>query len=197
MSWSKIDICNMALHKAGVSQAIASLDVAEGAAVSEEVRACRRYYDLAFEATARAGNWACLTKGPVTLSGAAGATALDGYEYVYMLPADYLGWPEFDDPETVHRRVGRYLQTDRAVSQFLYVARTEDTDLFDPLFVEALVLRLAAWLSHGPVAGADEPKAQALERWFTQVCLPLALFVNSTEVGDGGLQQTTWTESRR
>ncbi len=197
MSWSKVQICNMALAKAGISQTINSLDVTPGTAGAQEVLACAQYWDLAFEATARSCNWACLTVGPVALSGAVGATVLEGYSYVYQLPADYLGWPEYHDAQTAARRIGRQLHTDRAVTQFLYVARTEDTDRFDPLFVASLVLQLAAWLSHGPVAGENENKAQALEMWFERVCLPLAMFVNSTEVGSGALQQKTWIDARK
>ncbi len=196
MSWSKVQICNMALAKAGVTQSISALEFAEGVTVPEEARQCALYWSLAFEATARGANWGCLTK-PVALLAAPAVTVLPGYAYVYQLPADYLGWPEFDDADTDFRRVGRVLHTDRAVGTLLYVARTEDTDLFDPLFVEALVLRLAAWLARTPVAGSDERKGEALEAWLERVCLPLARFVNSTELGSGSLQQTTWIEARQ
>jgi hypothetical protein len=196
MSWSKVQICQMAAAKAGSTETIHALEFAEGTAVPELARQCNLYWDLAFEATARAGNFACLQRTAVIAANLV-ATAIEGYGYRYSLPADYLGWPEFPtDTATVARRVGRVLHTDRAVTQLLYVARTNDTDLFDPLFVEALVLRLAAYLAAGPIGGSDTRRAEALDAWLARVAFPLAAYVNSAEVPPPVLDSSEWRDSR-
>jgi hypothetical protein len=194
MSFSKIEICNMALARSGSTQQIQALDFADDATVPVEARQCKLFFPLALEAVARSARWACLQKlAPLaTLA----ATAAEGYAAVYALPADYLGWPEFDEASTAFRRIGRQLHTDRTVTTLIYVARTEDTDLFDPLFVEALVLRLAAYLATGPAGGEGVNLAQALNMWYERVCLPLALFVNSLEQGQMTLESDTWLSSR-
>lgn len=195
MSWSKAQICNMALAKAGSSRTIQGLASAEGQAVSEEQRQCELFWDLAVEAAARTGNFACL-QAPVTLA-AVTAAVLPDYPYSYALPADYLGWPEFpEDADTVSRRIQRVLYTDRAVTTMIYAARPRDTDQLDPLFVECLVLRLAAWLSSGPVGGNDKEKAAWLDRWREQVAQPIAEFVNATEVQPAVIDSSAWRRAR-
>ena len=186
----------MALTRAGSSQPIQALEYADGVTVPEAARACALYWDLAFEATGRAGNFACLQKTAVISANLVAPTLTD-YPYKYSLPPDYLGWMEFPADRAVARRVGRVLYTDRAVTLLLYAARTDDTDLFDPLFVEALVLRLAAYLVAAPVGGSDTRLAESLHAWLARVAFPLAAYVNSSEVPAPVLDSMEWRNSRR
>lgn len=195
MSWSKVQISNMALAKAGSSQAIAALEFAEGANVPNEARLCLLYWDLAFEAAARSHNWNCLTK-RADISGNLTVSPAWGYAYAYQLPADYLGWLTLEDRAVEYKKVGRTIHTDETTITIEYVARTEDTDLFDPLFVEALVYRLAAHLVPALQGENALAKEQELRLWHERVTLPEARFADSAESGSEEIEDTTWRDSR-
>lgn len=196
MSWSKVDICNMALPQAGHSQQITTLEYADGEAVPEAARMCLLYWPLAFEATARSHNWGCLVK-RADLSANITTAPAWGYTYAYSLPADYLGWLRFEDDRAKYKRVGRTIHTDETTVTVEYVARTEDTDLFDPLFVEVLVMRLAAFLAAGLQGENAEMKVQNLRLWHERVTLPAARFADSAEGNDDvSYEESTWLDSR-
>jgi len=196
MSWSKIDICNMALAKAGHSQLINSLDYSGGStAVPQEVQMCLLYWGLAFEATARSHPWNCLLR-QADISASITTAPAFGYSYAYSLPADYLGWLRFEDPDVTYRRVGRTIHTDETDVDIWYVARTEDTDLYDPLFVEALVMRLAAHLVPAFQGENSLQRAQELTLWHERVSLPAARFADSAEGMAGTWESTEWLDSR-
>lgn len=196
MGWSKIDICNMALGQAGNSQLIQSLDTSAGTtAIPVEVTMCRLYWPLAFEAVGRSHPWGCIQKSADISAALAPAPAF-GYTYAYSLPIDYLGWLRFEDFTVKYRRVGRTVHTDETSPQIWYVARTEDTDLFDALFVEALVMRLAAHLVNGLQGENVLQRAEALRLWHERIDLPAARFADSAEGNAGELEASEWLESR-
>jgi len=196
MSWSKVDICNMALAQAGHSQLINSLDYAPSAAVPEEARLCLLFWSLAFEGAARSHNWGCLSKRADISANVITAPAW-GYSYAYSLPADYLAWLRFEDSDAEWKRVGRTVHTDETSVTVEYVARTEDTDLLDPLFVEVLIMRLAAFLAAGLQGENADRKVESLRLWHERVSLPAARFADSAEGnGDTGYESSEWLDSR-
>ena len=197
MSWSKIDICNMALGQAGHSRQISTLEFSGSTDVPEEARMCLLYWGLAFEATARSHNWGCLTKRADISANVITAPAW-GYTYAYSLPADYLGWLRFEDSDATWKRVGRTVHTDETAVTIEYTARTADTDLFDPLFVEALVMRLAAFLAAGLQGENADRKVESLRLWHERVSLPAARFADSAEGNDDvSYESSEWLDSRQ
>jgi len=190
MSFSQIQICNMALAKAGSTQPIASLVEA-----SQESLWCAMYYPLAWEATARSHRWACLTR-RAALAASLTETPAWGYARAYSLPADYLGWLQFEEPGVAFQRIGRTVHTDAESPNVQYVCRTEDTDLLDALFVEALVMRLAAHLA--PCVGGDGWTARAAElrQWHQTVDLAAAISADAGESSVVTIESPTWLESR-
>jgi hypothetical protein len=195
MSFSKVQMCNMALAKAGSTQQIQSLEFADDATVPEEARLCLLYWDLAFGAAARSHDWKCLTK-RADISGAITTAPPWGFAYTYSLPADYIGWLRFEDTAAVWKKVGRTVHTDETSVTIEYVARTEDTDLFDDLFVEALVMRLAAHLA--PSLGGENAhfRERTLVTWMEQVSVPAARFADTVEQSGKTLDSSTWLDSR-
>lgn len=195
MSFSKVEICNMALAKAGATQPIHSLEYSGSDAVPQEARLCSLYYPLAWEATARSHDWGCLScRASLPL---AAATPAWGYAYAYQLPADYVGWLRFETGDVAHKRIGRQIHTDESPANVQYVARTDDTDRLDALFVEALVMRLAAHLV--PCFGGDEQyvRQAQLRKWHESVDLPRAIAADAAESGPVVIESATWREARR
>jgi len=195
VSWSKVQICNMALGKAGISQQIQSLEFSGSTAVPEEARTCLLYWDLAFEAAARDHDWKCLSK-LADISGAITTAPAFGYAYAYSLPADCLRVLRMEDPDSLWIRRGRTLETDETDVKIEYLRRTEDTDLFDPHFVEALVTLLAAHLASSIMTDAGVSISEKLGLWYERVCLPRARFTDSTESSGQSLESSTWLNSR-
>lgn len=197
MSFSLVQIANMALGKVGVSGQIDSLEFSEGESVPNEARLAKLYFELAFRAAAASHDWTCLTKqadisGAVTPSG-----RLFGYAYAYSLPADFIRLLRMEDEEAGYARRGRLLCTDETDVKIEYIHYTEDTTLYDPLFTESLVMRWAAHLAPGLLGGADgQAVMDNLLQWHEKVILPSARFYDSGQRSPVTLSASTWKDSR-
>lgn len=137
---SIVAICNAALIRIG-AEPISALDEPSKAA-----RLCNsRYADLRDEVL-RDHPWNFALH-RTSLAALAEMPAF-GYARRFQLPADCLRVLSMADKDARFQIEGRSLLTDEADAKILYVRRVEDPNAFDPLFANALSLRLAAELAY-------------------------------------------------
>jgi hypothetical protein len=158
---SKIDICNLALTRAGHAT-ITALDES-----SAEATQCGLLYDHCRKETLRAFPWNFAVK--VVELAALVDPGHRGHTYRYQLPADCLRPLEIlnDDGsewDMAYRVYGRELHTSAAPVHLEYVANLTDPTKYDAEFISALSYRLAADLA---IALAQDAKKQAslMEVW--------------------------------
>lgn len=185
----------MALARAGATASLTSLEPAGSAAESVEQRLCRLYYPLAFEAAAADVRPHCL-QARAEITAAVTTTPAFGFAYAYTLPADCLLVYAVDDDEAEWKQEGRLLLTDEATVSIAYIRRTEDTDLLDPHFVEAVVTLLAAHLAYAVAPEGAEKRALALGQWYETVLLPRFHRADAARGSPLAWQTDTWRESR-
>jgi|TARA_R110000782_G_scaffold97360_1_gene182189 hypothetical protein len=139
MATSVVQIVNNALVKIGAN---AILTLTED---TEAARAANLVYDQIRDACIRDHVWNFAVN-RVELAQNSTAPAF-GFSYQYNLPSDCLRVLQMDDMSTLYKIEGGKLLTDDGTAKILYLARVEDVNLFDAMFVEALSARLAAELS--------------------------------------------------
>jgi len=194
MSFSLVSICNMALGQCGITRMIGSLDFGQADNVSNEARMCALYFELAFRAAARGHDWKCLTA-QADISANLTTSPAAGFKYAYALPSDYIGGLRLlKDVE--YTKVGRSVHTDATNVQIEYVRYTQNTDLYDDLFVEALVKRLAALLAPALCGENAVAIGESLIAWHERVSLPQARLADSMEQSTPGIESATWRTSR-
>lgn len=147
MASSAVDICNLALVRAGVSKVLASMEDA-----SVEAGVCRVTYPTALEAVLSSAPWPFAMKRAALSPLASGGRG--GFTFAYNLPPDCLVVLEvfagrrlredqkvpFDVEVEADTRV---LLTDQEDAEVKYTARVENPLLFHPLFVQALSWHMA------------------------------------------------------
>lgn len=135
---SIVSICNKALSQIG-DEGILSLDDERKAA-----QYCKMLYDPCRKFVLRSYPWRFALK-RYTLAPLK-EKPLFGYDYQFVVPSDCLRvWKTREQQR--YQVEGRYILADRNVFAFIGISRIEDTAQFDPMFVEALSLRLAAELA--------------------------------------------------
>ena len=139
MATSVVQIVNNALVKIGAN---AILTLTED---SEAARAANLIYEQIRDACIRDHVWNFAVN-RVELAQNSTAPAFE-FSYQYNLPSDCLRVLQMQDMSTLYKIEGGKLLTDDGTAKILYLARVEDVNLFDAMFVEALSARLAAELS--------------------------------------------------
>jgi hypothetical protein len=143
-------ICNLALAKIG-DIAILSLDDP-----TPEARFSKLFYEPTTQELLRLHNWNWATShsklSPIS------PEPLYDWKYAFGLPVDFGRMLTFNSfaptmPVTQFQIVGNQLYSDESTAVISYIQKIVDENLFDPLFVDALVLRLAAKLAR-PLAGS-------------------------------------------
>ena len=147
MPISETSILNMALGRLGAKRISDFDDVSEDSAQTIQ---CRLHYEQTRDALLRS-HWWRFARGRKQLS--ANATDPDfEYEYAYDLPNDFLRlWikPFEDNNIGLHNSrytfsmEGKQLLSDESPLYLRYIKKITDVTVFDPLFVEVLVLQLA------------------------------------------------------
>lgn len=194
MSFSLVSICNMALGQCGITQQIHALEFSGDEAVPNEARLCALYFELAFRAAARSHDWKCLTT-QADISGNLTTSPAAGYAYAYSLPSNYIGSLKvLEDVEW--EKVGRCVHTDATSVTVEYVQYTLNTDLYDDLFTEALVKRLAALLAPALCGENAVAIAETLTAWHERVSLPQARLADAMERSTVSIDSSTWRDSR-
>ena len=139
MATSVVQIVNNALVKIGAN---AILTLTED---SEAARAANLIYEQIRDACIRDHVWNFAVN-RVELAQNSTAPAFE-FSYQYNLPSDCLRVLQMQDMSTLYKIEGGKLLTDDGTAKILYLARVEDVNLFDAMFVEAFSARLAAELS--------------------------------------------------
>jgi len=170
---SKVDICNMALMRIGVSTIIA--DINEG---SQESNVCAQFFDATLDYILRDYPWN-FAEVRVTLAQAAGDPPTN-WAFKYAYPSDCLAAiaitiPGLRTPTASARvpfkvayepGVGRVIYTDMGTAELVYRARVTDTTMWDPMFVSAFAYLLASEiclpLSVNPAISQQARQAYAL-----------------------------------
>lgn len=151
MAASDTSICNLALGNLGAARII-SLDEA-----SPEAKACALLYAQTRDEVLRSHRWNFAIS-RAELSRLSTPPAF-GWTWQYQLPVNCLrvlqvnGYGEEEVPDNWEIEGGRLL-SDADTVQVKFIARVTDSSLYDPLFVEALALKLAARLCV-PLTGSD------------------------------------------
>jgi len=195
MSFSLTRICNMALGQCGITKPISAMEFAGDESVSQEAMLCAQYFELAFRSVARAHDWKCLTA-QADISGSLTTTPAFGFAYSYSLPADCIRVLAMSNPQAAWKVVGRTLQTDETEVLIEYVQYTLNTDVYDPLFVEALSKRLAAYLAPALCGEKALAITDALIQWNQKIALPNAQWADAAEAPAMMIESSTWRQSR-
>lgn len=141
---SKVSIANRALAKLGDDRLLLLTDDTKAA------RTLNGMFDEVRDAELRRYRWKFALKRDALV--ALSAAPPWGYAYQYPLPSDYLAMAQVNDfyvrtgtPNAPPYQIegGRILTNYEAPLKVRYVARIENTGLYDPLFVELLACKLA------------------------------------------------------
>lgn len=174
---SKTELLNEALTRVGQEPVNNITDT-----TSPTARLGNRLFNDAVRELARMHPWNFLMKRATLTANTTGPIA--EFTYSYNLPTDCVrlvrvNGAQDDYVEDIHKVVGRTVETDADSVKIEYVAYTDDTSKFDPLFQAALVVLLASKLASR--IGKDPARSQALIQEFEQVLLPRAMHVDSNE----------------
>lgn len=159
---STVDICNLALDELG-EEAITALD--EGTTVAN---LCNRNLGPARDELLRAHPWNFAIKRRKMARLA--AVPDFGFAYAFQKPVDWLRTISvhadsggFGSAE--YRMEGEQVLSDSPTLYLRYVARVDDPNAFDVLFVEALALKLAARLTKAITqSSAEKERIEVLAR---------------------------------
>ncbi len=166
-----LDICNLALSRLGESP-IPELD-SNGSLPS---RMCYMHYHPVRREVLCANRWSFATVS-TTLQSAEESTGDDTHQLRHSLPVDCLRVLGVNSRSWTLR--GRAVYCPAASIRLLYIADVEDTSLFEPLFVEALALRLA-WKLCIPLINSTTAR-QALGEEYQRIALPQAAHFNAVQ----------------
>jgi hypothetical protein len=141
---SEVDICNQALYKVGASTILALSEP------SENARKCNAIYAQKRDKLLRSHPWNFAIN-RATLAQLDSSPAYD-YDHAYQLPTlpyclRVLELKEERDSGYAWRVEGRTLVTDSDSAIIKYIAKEADTGLYDPVFIDSLILMLAADLA--------------------------------------------------
>lgn len=193
---SNLDICNMALAQLGQAP-ISALEQNE-----ERARRCRLFYDPVRQEVLRTHNWAFATAEADLALLDAEESKMDGYMYAY--PQDCLFLRKvFTAGNIAHpvsfKELYRKDQQARVIicqapqARAEYTRDVRDSSVFDPAFVKAFSLALAADLAL--TLSADPTLSQRILQKYT-LALEEARRSNMTENFEQYTGQSVFVESR-
>ena len=188
MALTETSLCNQALARLG-SERIMSLD--DG---SKAARFCRLFYAQTRDELLRSHHWNFAIARETLLRLA--EEPLFGWAYQYALPRDFIRLVQLNGyGETEAQRSseieGGALLTNETEARIRYVRRVEDAGLFDPLFAEALMVKLASKLAQ-PLTGSRGAPGELLAE-YERITAPLARRVDAQE--DRRRRKEPWVES--
>ncbi len=164
-------ICNIALSKLGESP-INAIDP-NG---SPAARLCYMHYHPVRREVLCATRWSFATQ-RTTLQAAASESSDGTRALAHTLPADCLRVLEVSSPGWTLR--GRRIYCPAENIRLTYTADVDDTELFEPLFTEALATRLACKLCI-PLTSSTTAR-QALTEEYQRISLPQAAHTNAVQ----------------
>jgi|TARA_R110000803_G_scaffold209619_1_gene279634 hypothetical protein len=185
MATSVVQIVNNALVKIGAN---AILTLTED---SEAARAANLIYEQIRDACIRDHVWNFAVN-RVELGQISTAPAFE-FSYQYNLPSDCLRVLRMEDISMFYKIEGGKLLTDEGTAKILYLARVEDVNLFDAMFVEAFSARLAAELSI-TLSESNTLYSNMMEMYKRKISD--ARSMDAQESGDLEIVADTWLDSR-
>ncbi len=182
---SMVSVCNRALSKIGDEITILSMDDP-----SKQARYCKALYAETRDMVLRSYPWRFALK-RYQLAPAA-EKPLFGFERRFILPVDCLRvWKhEGGEPYQVE---GNAVLCNESIFRFIGISRIEDSGLFDPMFVEALALKLASELAV-PLAASSSMKESLFKEYLDFV--QAARTASAMEGVQDAFVQQGWLESR-
>ena len=166
---SKTEIANMALHRVG---ALRIMDLNDQD--SKSARVVRDFFEPAIREVGRLAEWQCLKDR--AMLGQLATVPSFGWDYAYQLPVTFLRLVKLNgisyrgEESDDHELEGSKLLTDAETANIEFIAYKEETADYDPLFVKAIVAKLAAEIAL-PIR-QDEGLAARLMQEFEQLALP-------------------------
>lgn len=138
---SQIAICNSALMKLGDLNILSMIDA------SKSAKLCNQFYDTTRDAVLRLHPWNCAIHRKELA--ASSETPAFEFSYAYPLPSDpyCLRVLSMESSDYEYVIEGRNLLTNESSCKIKYIKKITDPSLFDPLFVNVFVLKLAAVLA--------------------------------------------------
>jgi hypothetical protein len=190
---TEVSICSNALRKLGDSP-IASLTED-----TERARLCNALYEPARDSLLRSHAWNfAITR--ASLAQISSTPAFE-YSYQYALPTDPFCLRvlkmEFDDYEFKIENLagqGRVLLTNEGTANIIYIARITDPKLFDSIFVDTLIAKLASEMAY-PVTNSAALQKE-MERVY-KLKLTEARSIDSTEGFTDDIISDTFTDFRK
>ena len=189
---TEVSICSNALRRLGDDPITSLTDD------TERARLCNAFYADARDACLRSHPWNfAITRASLAQLS---ATPVYGFDYQFALPTDPFCLRvlamEFEDyvfkVENLSTQ-GRVLLTDQETAKIIYIARVTDTTLFDSLFVDTLVAKLAADLAY-PVTNSLKVQEQMYKLF--QLKLSEARSIDGQEGFIDDLVSDTFTDFR-
>jgi len=144
---TEVEICNSALSKLGVEPINTLSDN------TKKARLCNAQYPKIRDWLLRRHPWNFAVK-QVSLTPEV-ATPVFGYQYQYILPADFIRLFKNSDPNCPFTLQGKRLYTDDPTIDFYYVYRVTVPDMFDATFTELLATFLAADMCYALVQSRE------------------------------------------
>tara|TARA_R100000655_G_scaffold75773_1_gene114676 strand:- start:2928 stop:3506 length:579 start_codon:yes stop_codon:yes gene_type:complete len=190
---TEVSICSNALRRLGDDPITSLTDD------TERARLCNSFYADARDACLRSHPWNfAITRASLAQLS---ATPVYGFDYQFALPTDPFCLRvlamEFEDyvfkVENLSTQ-GRVLLTDQETAKIIYIARVTDTTLFDSLFVDTLVAKLAADLAY-PVTNSLKVQEQMYKLF--QLKLSEARSIDGQEGFIDDLVSDTFTDFRK
>ncbi len=166
-----LGICNIALSKLGESP-IDRIDPNGPPAA----RLCYMHYHPVRREVLCATRWSFATQ-RTTLQASADEAADGSHALAHTLPSDCLRVLSVSSPGWTLR--GRRIYCPAESVRLTYTADVEDTELFEPLFTEALATRLACKLCI-PLTSSTTAR-QALTEEYQRISLPQAAHANAVQ----------------
>lgn len=190
---TEVSICSNALRRLGDDPITSLTDD------SERARLCNAFYEDARDACLRSHPWNfAITRASLTqLSD----SPVYGYDYQYALPTDpyclrvlAMEYEDYIFKVENYSTQGRVLLTDEETAKIIYIARITDTTLFDSLFVDTLITKLASDLAY-PVTNSLKVQEQMYKLY--QLKLSEARSIDGQEGFIDDLVSDTFTDFRR
>lgn len=189
---SETDICNQALLKVGAKPPIGTLGED-----SENARLCNTFYASVRDAVLRSHPWNCaIHRTTIT---AIVATPDSDWDHQYQLPANpyclrVLQVGSFVDQPTRWTIEGRRILTNENSPPIVYIKRITDTNEFDSLLLDALVLKLAIKIAM-PLTKKDNIVKSLVDE-LEGISLPEARSIDGQEESVQRMQVETWDQAR-
>ena len=183
---SEVGICNLALTKNGEDSITALTDNTKAG------RLCNLHYAPSRDMVLRDHLWNFSIK-RIAL---AVSTITPAYEYAYQhaLPTDFIRAIDNDLIKNAEWKIeGEFLLSNDDTVILKYVYKVTDTEIYDPLFVEALSARIAAELA---IPLTDSKTQSELMFKLYSSKLATARGVDAQEGTSEGFQADAWLDAR-